>query len=223
VSATASPASGDPRASEEEEPSENDALPPDICLVPFRRLQNAKGTLRWNGSWYEALVAADPLGTETADSELLAEIAAYLEPYRRIGHDLAVRAPDYVALDLGLSVCVLPGYLRGNVEGALLAVLGTGVLAGGMPALFNPDRLTFGQGVYLSPIVAAAQAVPGVMEVEVTRLAPYLPGTPAPTTTPDQVPKNGVLALGPFQIARLDNDPNAPANGRLTLLLRGGR
>ena len=223
MSATASPASGDPRASEEEEPSENDALPPDICLVPFRRLQNAKGTLRWNGSWYEALVAADPLGTETADSELLAEIAAYLEPYRRIGHDLAVRAPDYVALDLGLSVCVLPGYLRGNVEGALLAVLGTGVLAGGMPALFNPDRLTFGQGVYLSPIVAAAQAIPGVVEVEVTRLAPYLPGTPAPTTRPDQVPKNGVLAVGPFQIARLDNDPSAPANGRLTLLLRGGR
>jgi len=219
---TSPPTSHDRRASEEE-PGEADALPPDICLVPFQRLQNAKGTLRWNGSWYEALVAVDPLGTETADSELLAEIAAYLEPYRRIGHDLAVRAPDYVALDLGLSICVMSGYLRGQVEGALLAVLGAGVLADGSLALFNPDNLTFGQGVYVSPIVAAAQAVPGVMEVQVTRLAPYLPGTPAPKTTPDQVPSTGVLALGPFQIARLDNDPNAPANGRLTLLLRGGR
>ncbi|HEY1427465.1 MAG TPA: hypothetical protein VGF50_12395 [Caulobacteraceae bacterium] len=214
---------GDRRADEEEEPGEAETLPPDICLVPFRRLQGAKGTLRWNGSWYEALVAADRLGTETADSELLAEIAAYLEPYRRIGHDLAVRPPDYVALDLGLSVCVLPGHPRGQVEGGLRAVLGTGVLADGTPALFNPDKLTFGQGVYLSPIVAAAQAIPGVMEVEITRLAPYLPSTPAPTATPDQMPKTGVLALGPFQIARLDNDPNAPANGRLTLLLRGGR
>jgi hypothetical protein len=223
VPATALPGNGDPRAGEEEEPGEAHMLPPDICLVPFRPLQSAKGTFRWNGSWYEALVAADPLGTETVDSELLAEIAAYLEPYRRIGHDLDLRAPDYVALDLGLSVCVLPGYLRGQVEGALLSVLGTGVLADGTPALFNPGNLTFGQGVYVSPIVAASQAIPGVMEVEVTRLAPYLPGMAAPTTTPDQVPSNGVLPLGPFQIARLDNDPNAPANGRLTLLLRGGR
>jgi len=217
------PADGDPRASEEEEPGGADALPADICLVPFQRLQNAKGTPRWNGSWYEILVAVDPLGTETADSELLAEIDAYLEPYRRIGQDVAVRAPDYVALDLGLSICIMPGYLRGQVEGTLLAVLGTGVLADGTLALFNPENLTFGQGVYVSPIVAAVQAVPGVMEVQVARLAPYLPGTPAPTATPDQVPSTGVLALGPFQIARLDNDPNAPANGRLTLLLRGGR
>ena len=217
------PANGDPLASEEEEPGEADALPADICLVPFHRLQNAKGTLRWNGSWYEVLVAVDPLGSETADSELLAEIGAYLDPYRRIGHDVTVRAPDYVALDLGLSVCVMPAYLRGQVASALLAVLGTGVLADGALALFNPDNLTFGQGVYVSPIIAAVQAVPGVMEVQVTRLAPYLPGTPPPTAAPDQVPSTGVLTLGPFQIARLDNDPNAPANGRLTLLLRGGR
>ncbi|MBV8573816.1 MAG: hypothetical protein JOZ58_02090, partial [Acetobacteraceae bacterium] len=85
---------GDPRAGEEEEPGEAAALPSDICLVPFRPLQSAKGTFRWNGSWYEALVAVDPLGTETVDSELLAEIAAYLAPYRRIGHDLDVRSPD---------------------------------------------------------------------------------------------------------------------------------
>ena len=92
----------------------------------------------------------------------------------------------------------MPGYLRGQVEGTLLVVLGTGVLADGTLALFNPDNLTFGHGVYVSPIVAAVQAVPGVMEVQVTRLAPYLPGTAAPTTTPDQVPSNGVLPLGPF-------------------------
>ena len=98
------------------------------------------------------------------------------------------------------------------------------MLVDGRPALFNPDNLTFGQGVYLSPIITAAQTVPGVMEVQVIRLAPYVPGTPAPTTTPPyQVPDTGVLALGPFQIARLDNDLNAPGNGRLTLLLRGGR
>jgi hypothetical protein len=214
----------DPRESiEEEGPPPTAPLPDDLCLIPFEPLQNAKCTLRWTGSWYEALVAVDPLGTETVSSELLEEIDAYLEPYRRIGHDLAISAPDFVALDLGLSICVAQDYLRGQVEAAILSILGTGVLPNGKLALFNPDNLTFGQGVYVSPIIAAVQAIPGVVEVQVTRLAPYLPGTPAPTTKPDDVPKNGVLALGPFQIARLDNDPSAPMNGRLTLLLRGGR
>src|SRR5208282_6022582 len=172
------PTGGNARESEEEEPDETSALPADICLVPFEPLQNAKGTLRWNGSWYEALVAVDPLGTETVASELLAEIDAYLEPYRRIGHDLAVSAPDYVALDLGLSIYVAPNYLRGQVKATLLAALGTGTLPDGTLAFFNPDNLTFGQGVYVSPIVATVQAVPGVTDVQVTRLAPYLPGTP---------------------------------------------
>ena len=31
------------------------------------------------------------------------------------------------------------------------------------------------------------------------------------------MPAHGVLVLGPFEIARLDNDPNLPEHGRLTL------
>ena len=214
---------GDPRASEEDQPDAVNPLPSDLCLIPFRPLQEARGTLRWTGSWYQMQVAIDPLGSESVDDELLAEIDAYLEPYRRIGHDLAVQGALYVPLDLGLSICVMPGYLRGTVETALRSVLGTGILPDGTLALFNPDALSFGQGVYLSRIIAAAQGISGVMEVRVTRLARYMPGTPAPTTKPDQVPNTGYLSLGAFEIARLDNNPSAPANGRLTLLLRGGR
>jgi hypothetical protein len=217
------PTGSDSRESEDEEPPQPDPLPADICLVPFEPLQNAKCTLRWTGSWYEALVAVDPLGTQIVSSELLAEVGAYLRQYRRIGHDLAVDAPDYVALDLGLSLCVAPNYLQGAIKATVLAVLGSGTLPDGTPALFNPDTLTFGQGVYVSPIIAAVQRIPGVLEVQVTRLTRYIPGTSPPSSKPDRVPHSGVLTLGPFQIARLDNDPSAPLNGRLTLFLRGGR
>jgi len=34
---------------------------------------------------------------------------------------------------------------------------------------------------------------------------------------------SGVLPLGPLEVARLDNDPGFPENGRLTLDMRGGR
>jgi hypothetical protein len=212
-----------PRQAQEEEPPHPMPLPPDLCLIPFTPLQNARGTLCWNGSWYEARVALDPRGTEIADPELLAEVAGYLAPYGRIGYDLAVTGARYAALDLGLSICVKPLYLRAQVEALLRQRLGTGVLPDGSQALFNPDQLTFGKAVYLSPIVAAAQTLPGVMEVRVTRLDRLVAGRAPPTDAPDSVPAAGLLSLAPSEIARLDQDPNHPENGRLTLIVRGGR
>jgi hypothetical protein len=212
-----------PRQDQEEEPPEPMPLPPDLCLIPFAPLQNARGTLCWNGSWYEARVALDPRGSESADPELLAEVDAYLAPYGRIGYDLTVTGAAYAALDLGLSICVKPLYLRAQVQALLRQRLGTDLLPDGSLALFNPDRLTFGEAVYLSPIIATAQTIPGVMEVQVTRLDRLVPGRAPPTASPDSVPAAGMLLLAPNEIARLDQDPNHPENGRLTLLLRGGR
>jgi len=212
----------DPRAAIEEEPGERGRLGADICLIPFQRLQGARGTLRWNGSWYEALVAVDPTGSEVVDDEFLDEVDAYLEPYRRIGHDLDVRRADYVPIDLALSICVKPQYQRSHVEAALLDVFSNRVLPDGRLGFFHPDNLSFGQDIYVSRIVAAAQAVPGVMEVHVNQLERFDPGEPTPDLD-EELPPGGALALGPFEIARLDNDPDFPENGRLTLTLRGGR
>jgi hypothetical protein len=215
----------DPRAGLEEEPPEPPVLGPDICTKPFLKLQGAKGELRWTGSWYEVLVAIDPLSSETADSELLLEITSYLEPYRRMGHDLEVKLADYVPLDLALTVCVLPNYQRGHVEAALLDVLSNRVLPDGSLGFFHPDNLTFGQGIYTSRIIAAGQAVPGVQEIQIARLERFEIGEPLPgnESLDEEVPQHGVLSLGPFEIARLDNDPSVPGNGRLSLDLRGGR
>ena len=209
----------DPRAALEEEPGEPPGLG-DICLVPFRSLQGAKGALCWTGSWYEADVAVDPIGSETADAELIAEIEAYLEPYRRVGHDMRVDGARYVAVDLALTVCVQPHVLRGHVETALRALFSTRVLPDGSLGFFHPDNLTFGGGLFTSRITAAAQGVAGVMEAQVTRLARYRVGTPATVTN---VPAGGVLRLAPFEIARLDSDPSFLENGRFTLTMRGGR
>jgi len=179
------------------------------------KLQGAKATLRWNGSWYTALVALDPLGTENPPASLLHEVTEDLEPYRRIGHDLLVTPAEYVPLDLALTVCVLPNYQRAHVEAALLQAFGS---------MFKPDNITFGESIYVSRIVAAAQAVPGVQNVVVTRLERYETGEPSPgESDAKEVPAGSVLTLGPLEIARLDNDPNFPENGRLSLDVRGGR
>jgi len=61
-----------------------------------------------------------------------------------------------------------------------------------------------------------AQSVQGIESVEVTRLQRF--GEPANNEI-----ETGLLPLGPFEIARLDNDPSFPENGKLTLDMRGGR
>lgn len=180
------------------------------------RVQRAAASLEWTGSWTEVRVVVDPLAAVADVDGLLAEIRRALHRYRRIGHDVVVRRAVTVPLDIELIACVLPPYLRGHVEADLRAVLGTGVLPDGRRGFFHPDNLTFGQGIALSRLVAAAQAVTGVESVRVAKLQRL-------HHPPNHEIENAVLPLGPLEIARLDNDPRFPGSGRLRLDLRGGR
>jgi predicted phage baseplate assembly protein len=174
------------------------------------RVQRAAGErFRWNGSWYEARVAIDPLRRAQLDAMLREDLQAYLHRYRRIGHDLRIGPARYVPLDVAFHVCVQPNYLRAHVEAALRGVFGTA-------GYFHPDNLTFGEGVHLSSLVAAAQAVAGVESVRVTRLQRQFEG-------PDGELESGTLQLGPLEVALLENDRSFPDRGTLTLTLEGGR
>ncbi|WP_263381646.1 putative baseplate assembly protein [Granulicella arctica] len=181
-----------------------------------KQLQGASAELVWTGSWYEADVAIDPLGTETAKPTLLKNIKTSLEAYRRIGQDLAVKAARYVPIYLELAVCVEPDYLQAHVKSALLDVFSQRKLAGGKLGFFHPDNMTFGEDIDVSRIVAAGQVVPGVECVTVKRLHRLF-------EKPNHELQNGVLPLTNDEIPQLDNDPSFPEHGVLKLAMRGGR
>jgi hypothetical protein len=179
-------------------------------------IQRAAADLRWTGSWYEARVSVDPLHTTEFDSRLSRRIAASLEQFRRVGHDLAVGAARYVPIEIAIDCCVLPHYAAGQIKAELAGIFSDRRLAGGRLGFFHPDRLTFGSDVYLSQIVAAAQAVEGVASVKVSTLRrQHAPAGDALDS--------GVLRFGAMEIAELSNDPNYPENGKLTLNVEGGR
>lgn len=188
----------------------------DWAEVTERRpdVQRAAGTLRWTGSWITVFDTVELRGGAEV-APLAAALAADLERYRVVGRDLEVNGPEYVDLELWLSVCVQPSFFRADVERALLAALGAGTSPDGRQGFFHPDRFTFAQPVWLSAVAAAAQEVPGVDAVVVTRLRPL--GAAGP-----EVPPDGRLAVGPLQVARLANDPDFPERGVLKLTLRGG-
>ena len=180
------------------------------------RLQRASARLAWTGSWYEADVAIDPLGTETADDPLLAALTADLYRYRRMGHDLRVQPARYVPIRLRLEVCALPGYDRGYVKAALLARFGTRRSSSNVRGFFHPDELQLGQSIALSRVIAAAQAVAGVECATVTEFHRLF-------AAPNNEILNGALPLAANEIAQLDNDPNHPERGQLRIDVRGGR
>ena len=185
-----------------------------------REVQQAGATLRWTGSWYEALVSVDERGVSDAEPELLTDIAVDLDRYRRIGHDLVVVGAEEVALEISLVVCVRQQYVRAHVEAVLIDGFSARTLPDGSLGFFHPDRLTPGTSVTVSGIVAVAQAVEGVESVEVVTLRRMF--DPVVATAP-RVPVDGVLTFAPWEVARCDSDRAQPDFGAIGFVLRGGR
>ncbi|MEO8809409.1 MAG: putative baseplate assembly protein [Rhodanobacter sp.] len=180
-------------------------------------LQGATAALEWSGSWFTANVVADPLGRETLPAGLAQKIRTQLERYRRIGHDVEARGACYVPLLIELSICVLPDFLQAQVMAELHDRFSAGLRRDGTPGFFHPDRLRLGAPVFASALLAEAQAVTGVAHVEVTTL------TRADGGLSGDVPADGVLHIAAREIAQVDNDPDHPDHGNITLTPGGGR
>jgi hypothetical protein len=179
-------------------------------------LQNASADLLWNGSWYEAHVALDPIGRSEVDEVMLCRARRALERVRRIGHDLSVGPAQAVPLRLALRVCARPGHLRAHVREAVVRALGRERLPDGSLGFFHPDQLSFGEPVLLSRIVARVAAVEGVGSVRVERFERLFAGSHGEL-------ERGYIPLARMEIARLDNDPVRPENGILDVKVEGGR
>lgn len=180
------------------------------------QVENAVATLRWTGSWYTVFITAEPQTGGNLTRALQKALLNNINRYRLAGQDLQLESPQYVPLQIALTICVDPDYFQSDVRQALMQVLGSGILPNGRKGLFYPDNFTFGQTFYLSPIYAAARTVAGVQSVTATIFAPQ-------GVTTNLYLSQGEIPFGPFQIARMDNDPGFPNHGQLTLTLEGGK
>jgi hypothetical protein len=185
-----------------------DPIAPDVL--------QAQGRFRWTGSWYTVFVTTDREGGETVDEPFKQGLRQFLEPYRMAGHDLEVEDPIFVPLELDMTVCVDGDHFRADVQKALFEEFNNRVLQDGRLGLFHPDRFTFGQTVYLSPFIAAAQGIDGVLSARVTKFQRW---------GQDSTDAHGAgkLDLHPLEIARLDADPNFPDRGVFVLKVEGGK
>ena len=132
----------------------------------------AKARFRWVGSWHCVFVAIHPRdpgnlvhlpggGVRLADN-FAAEMRAHLVRFKLAGTDLAVRAAQYVPLEIDIRLCIQRGHYRGQVLQAVAEALSNRVRADGSHGFFFLSDLGFGEDVHLSRLYAAVEAVDGV-------------------------------------------------------------
>lgn len=169
-------------------------------------VQRSAAALRWTGSWRTMFLTVDRLGGALVDENFESGLRSCLERYRMAGQDLEVDAPRHVSLEIEMTVCIKPGYFFEDVKEALLKVFSNRTATDGTRGVFHPDNFTFGQPVLSSRIVAAAQSVPGVASVVLTKFQRQ-------GIDSNEAIDSGRLEIGSHEVARLDNDPNFPERG----------
>ena len=165
----------------------------------------------WHGSWSTISIAVDLADGRALTDGIRSELEAFIEPYRLMGQDVRIEEPRYAPLDIVLHVCISQGYREADVLSAVNDALSDRRLGGGRLGYFHPDRLTFGQNIYLSRIYEAVYAVAGVTDVKVVRFSRL--------DRPDEsFLESGVFKAPDGEIPILSGDRNRRGQGRLKVL-----
>ena len=183
-------------------------------------VEKAVATLRWTGSWHTMQITIDRKGGLPIDPVFERDLRHFMERFRQAGSDIDIKAPRFMPLTIAFTIRVKPGYMQSDVEQKLLEVFSNHDLADGRRGFFHPDNFTFRQPVYLSQIVDVAMAVPGVLWIDIRNRKPHLfrlLGRPNRGEI-----EQGMISPGQLEIVRLDNDPNAPENGKIEFFMEGG-
>jgi Baseplate J-like protein len=140
----------------------------------------------WNG--VDLYVA--PSGSVSDPGELLRrDVLAAFEPTRMLTTEITVHGPQPVDIYLRAVVRAEPYVLADDVRQAVEQAVGV---------LLAFDAVDFGQPIYLSRVYDAAQSLPTVASLTVTQFSRDPDGA---------VDADGVIELGPFELARPGYQP----------------
>ena len=162
-------------------------------------IQSSRATITPGPLAHLVRVSIDPLAHVQNVPELIHRVSERLSRYRRIGHDVVVLPPVVVEIVLTLSISTRPGYLWEHIHAELRRVFSDRLRPDGSQGFFHPDRRTFGEGLFVSEIIAAARKVVGVRGVEINEFCRKGEGEAAS----ERNLAEGVLTLGPLEVVAL--------------------
>jgi predicted phage baseplate assembly protein len=192
-----------------------------VTLADYvRRASEVAGVSRaaaryaWTGSWRTVQVTIDPEGGTQFDADLRARVLRHLTAVRLIGEDIELRAPRWVPLDIGVAICIDPGFWLNDVRFVIDQAFSDGLDRDGRKAFFHPDRWSFGQELHASEIAGRLETIPGVDHVISIRMRRFDAKTP---------PADAIVAVQANEILQVRNDPDHRQAGTISFELQGGR
>ena len=175
---------------------------------------------RFTGTYTTLVLTVLRRDGAAADEEFAGRLRAFLDRFRMIGHEVAIRDAVRVPLDIQLGIEVETGHSRPAVLAAVAAALGIGRGTTPTPGTgkqrtgaFHQERLRLGQPVYLSQLVTAAMQIPGVRAATALRFGRY-----GRRSSLD----SGVLEMRAQEVGIVENVANQPERGRIDVVLQGG-
>jgi hypothetical protein len=186
------------------------------AAIAYPDVANAIAIARWTGAWQTIIVYIDRKEGRAVDEAFLRGLGAHIESYRLMGFDVALRPAKPAPLDIQLLVCAAAGAIRSAVAARVRAALRPSGVPGGARGFFHPDNFSFGTSLYASGLIAAVMAVEGVQSVRLQRFQRL-----------GRVAQNeialGLIQPRELEVLQLSDDPSFPENGKLALVMGGGR
>jgi hypothetical protein len=177
-------------------------------------VSQAVAAYAWTGSWRTVRISVDPAATDTLDAELVARLSAHLEAVRLIGEDLEIRPPDFVPLQIYVTVCVDENFWPEDIRFILEQEFSTGYTPDGRLGFFHPDNWTFGQSLHASEIAGRIQLVTGIKHINAIELQRWNEPTAGPSD---------MIQVAFNEIIQVKNDPDHLETGSIRFELQGGR
>ncbi|MEM8929867.1 MAG: hypothetical protein AAGE94_01765 [Acidobacteriota bacterium] len=170
----------------------------DDYVVTARRhpeVADAAARWIWAGAGRVARIHVSRQNNLAVDDAFRARLEGWFEPFLLVGRRIEIEPPIRVPIEIGLRVTLEPGH---DVDVFRYLIEHPEREAGRQLAeLFTPGRFRFGEDVYLSEVIAAVAAMPGVARVQVDRFRRS--GDPGARDRTDV----GQLAIAPCEIAHL--------------------
>lgn len=177
-------------------------------------VSQAVAAYAWTGSWRTVRISIDPVGTDNIEADLLTRLTAHLEAVRLIGEDLEIRPPDFVPLQIHVTVCVDENFWPEDIRYILEQEFSTGYTPDGRSGFFHPDNMTFGQSLHASEIAGRIHRIAGIKHINSIDLERWNEPTPGP---------GDKIEVTFNEIIQVKNDPDHLETGFIRFELQGGR
>lgn len=167
----------------------------------FSDVADAACVLRRYGSFDTAVICVVRQGRRSLTPDFLAELRAYLEPFRLIGHRLHISEPTVVRPLIRLTAYIGRDAEATAVQDALRVAFSGDEFPSGQRGFFHPSRFPLGQPLYLSQLLRAAVAVPGVRFLDVGAADKHRFRRDEAGATDEFA--RGFLAVAPLEVIRI--------------------